>query len=91
MSIQIEDSDWIDLSIKELKEIAFAHYSEHFQGKTVLNEDSGDLIIFTRKGIDHHIYARKCAYEKLAVIKELAVVIKKAKLLLMKLEQRKIK
>lgn len=81
MSIQIEDSDWIKLSIKELKEIAFAHYSVHFQGRTVVNEDSGDLIVFTRKGIDHHIYARKCAYEKLAVIKELAVVIQKAKLI----------
>ncbi|MDR0814146.1 MAG: hypothetical protein LBN37_00175 [Bacteroidales bacterium] len=54
-------------------------YNDHLKGKTVVNQDKGISVIFSRGGRDHVLYGRGIGFEKLIAITKLDDMVRNAK------------
>lgn len=74
----INDTEWINLSMKDLQKKALQYYREYHMGKVVLNSNRRFQIKLPMTGARHAVWGRNPGYEKLVVFKQLPEILKYA-------------
>jgi len=72
----IEDNEWINYDINELKKVAEIYFDQNFKQKTVFIHSLSCEIIIAKKGFDHTLKCNDWNYDNLIIFKKLDEVIK---------------
>ena len=64
----VDETLFKGLALGELKKQAKAHYLQHFAGRTVVNQDKGIRVTFSKPGLRHSLHARNAGYLKVKAL-----------------------
>lgn len=71
-------NEWADISSKQLIEKAKEYYTNHLQGKTIVNENIGIKIFFSSAGKGKFAYGGTMYSEKVTAVKIIAELLQYA-------------
>jgi hypothetical protein len=75
---KVDNKLFKDMNLSQIKKFVRVFYNEKFKGKTYINKHKGISVKFTRKGIEHVLYARGRGKEKLQAATVLNKMIQNA-------------
>jgi len=74
----VNESLFKDMNLSDIKKFVRKYYNENIKGETVKNKHKGISVRFTRKGIEHVVYARKGGKEKYKAVTVLQEMMRNA-------------
>ncbi len=74
----VDDTQFKEMKLSELKEYVKTYFNENLRSKTATNFHKQITVQFSRKGLDHLLYARNAGYIKLKAVVVLKEMIENA-------------
>ncbi|MFQ3578547.1 MAG: hypothetical protein SNJ71_00220 [Bacteroidales bacterium] len=74
----VNNKDFQGMKLGELKVYVKKYYNENIKNTTVTNKHKNITVKFSRKGIDHLLYARNAGFVKLKAVLKLKEIVENA-------------